>query len=68
MRAIALSMLSFLVFFVFVGEAIGTLGIGWAYVVATIVTVGSSLTTAMLDRWLAQSSESRSPTITKTLE
>ena len=47
--------LSFVVFFVFVGEAIGTLGITRAYVVATAVTVGASLTTAMLDRRLAQS-------------
>ena len=68
MRAIALSMLSFVVFFVFVGEAIGSLGITRAYVVATAVTVGASLTTAMLDRRLAQSSESRSPPITKALE
>ena len=68
MRAIALSMLSFVVFFVFVGEAIASLGITRAYAVATAVTVGASLTTAMLDRRLAQRSESRSPPITKALE
>jgi hypothetical protein len=68
MRAISLSMLSFVVFFVLVGEAIGTLGIAWAYALATTATVGASLTTAMLDRWLARFSESRSQAITKALE
>lgn len=68
MRAIALSMLSFVVFFVFVGETIGTLGIAQSYAMATAMTVGASLTTAMLDRRLGQISESRSPPITKALE
>lgn len=68
MRAIALSMLSFLVFFLLVGEAIGTLGIAWAYVAATVVTVGSSMATALLDRHLARVSKSRSVSITKALE
>lgn len=68
MRAISLSMLSFVVFFVLVGEAMAAFGIAPAYLVATVVTVGSSLTTALIDRKLGRFFESRSYSITKALE
>jgi hypothetical protein len=68
MRAVTLSMLSFVVFFLIVGETIGSLGIALAYAGAAVATLGASLATAMLDRQLARFSESRSQSITKALE
>lgn len=68
MRAVALSMLSFVAFFLLVGETMASLGIAVAYILATAVTLGSSLATAMLDRRIALHFESRSLPITKVLE
>lgn len=67
-RANATSMLSFVAFFLVVGETIETQGIAFAYALALAVTLGMSLGTAMLDRRLAAISESRSASITKALE
>ena len=68
-RAITLSLLSFVAFFLVVGETIGALGIGTGYCLAVAMTLMLSFSLAMFDRRLArQHSESGSRPITKALE
>lgn len=56
LRPIVLSMLSFVAFFLVVGETIATLGIGTGYAIATAVTIVLSLSLALMDRWLGRKS------------
>ncbi|MGE5513318.1 MAG: hypothetical protein ACM31O_18965 [Bacteroidota bacterium] len=67
-RANSIAMLSFIAFFLVVGETIEASGIAAAYTLALVVTAASSLAIMLLDRYLGSHIESGSASITKALE